>query len=1305
MSDFYVAAYTKNISGYQIKQLLSGNISANKDYSYLYTNKNSSIIVIPNTNENINLPQFEAFIYTGSSILGWYIHQKIEMPYKISTINGNDNGDILAFGCPNGPLIDSDPARLGDDFQINGITYIFTKNNNYWFLKQELTGTNGPIDLGSVFEDSIYPKNKFGSTIAINNNGDTIAIGQPINFGKDHVGSVFIYTGNSTNGWKLKQQIFKPVTISNNNLIETFGDKKSLDINQDGSIIAVGSHNDNSVFIYNGNKINGWKLKQLITGYANNQNTFGKHVRISSDGSFLLINNHIYQGNNINGWKFNQIISGENPIITNTNYNLATSNVDLNLNSSLISGKVNIYNYDCISNIYTTNNTNIFLKNQFQNVINYNNSWLDNKNIFTKYGYTNRFSSNNSAGLILNLSNNANYYVTSRPNNSQLFNNLNTGFSGYSTYYIDYAVKNPYDPISNFNTTKQQITIKQFRYENTGFKATFAFDESWAEYDLSGLMNSNNAFSWSYNIVEKVRISGIFFEEFENQDITPKELYTRSSIPFISKNLINYFDSFQTVCKYRLACDEDIDQPEPKTSSVCWTGKDIQSDDFNKWLRNKLEENVDTFSRPAEQAIDILQAVGVELYFTTLSGYLLYNNWTTGEQIIWNLYNFDYTGTYRKWHLNNNPPYPSTGFVLTYPYDWNSIDSLVSGLNKRLNNPISYPVWYPYPCTSGEFSGLFINGPLMRFWKNTGTTGDGLPLSHVDNRIDFISLRNLPQVTVKNEFLEKANELITSAGGNSIKTGSGIQSTISVLDTSYQFDILTLDIPRGPKGYQGFKYLLPQNIVLEGLNRSNNLWEILDTIKFTEQYGEISEKNKIKVSINKFWSGTLSNDDIKNFEDTGKLDALELETLFDTNCEYVNLFEFDKIEQSLVSNNIYCPPVTQQTTVKFIWPDNCPPYIISGGKIIEVDNIYWCRPDLESLTKNICPEPIPIPCPDGFRSKKMSGPDLQPGECPYYTCEATGVGANNFKPIPTEFTIIRTGSNFSLNAGFNDLDNNQDSLNLPCGENLLFQSYKKFRVRLINFFMPPDVLEIAGGGTSYGVQKLLPLYPINKFYVQNISFVDALNVPFSGHIGNPECLIGSNYTVSVSGLIPLRFTGIYDITVTGQNESGQYKFKNVPVGRLIENEERFVRFNRVSGYIYDESGFAALNNTIDLSGIICHNFDETPYFFYDPETSIVSFEKTLCSTGDIFRTGIISGSAIIVKQSVINKELLVGGKYNIPVDYYVVKKDNMVNGVIYNTPYRAFNVTGFYNISGKVTGIAKNGYLETNINPFIRPFS
>jgi hypothetical protein len=254
--------------------------------------------------------------------------------------------------------------------------------------------------------------------------------------------------------------------------------------------------------------------------------------------------------------------------------------------------------------------------------------------------------------------------------------------------------------------------------------------------------------------------------------------------------------------------------------------------------------------------------------------------------------------------------------------------------------------------------------------------------------------------------------------------------------------------------------------------------------------------------------------------------------------------------------------------------------------------------------------------------------------------------------------------------------------------------------------MPQEKREKRGGGTATGPKELLPLYPQNKFFIHNINFTDALNVPFSGHVAAPECLLGADYLVDVSGLTPLRFTGIYDIYVTGdsKNESGSYRFQNVPLIRKVEDNEKWIKFNKVSGYIYDESGVGALNETIYLSGLLCYNFDETPYYFYDPETTIVSFTKYLCNSGDVYRTGVVSGSAIIVKPSVINRELLVGGRYNTPVDYYQVTQDSLVTTTLRNTPYKAYNVTGIYNISGIVTGLAKNGVFEANLNPFIRPF-
>jgi hypothetical protein len=496
---------------------------------------------------------------------------------------------------------------------------------------------------------------------------------------------------------------------------------------------------------------------------------------------------------------------------------------------------------------------------------------------------------------------------------------------------------------------------------------------------------------------------------------------------------------------------------------------------------------------------------------------------------------------------------------------------------------------------------------------------------------------------------------------------------------------------------------MPENIILEGLNRSTNQWETLDIIYFKRIYDEAKDDNKINVTINQFWSGVISDDEISKFEDTGKVEPLPLEAYLNTTCDYLSLFEFNKVEQRRASTNIYCPPVTEETLVKFIWPNNCPPYIVSGGKVVEVNNVYWCQPEPDKLIKQICPEPIPVFCPDGYIQYKVGGPDLQLGECPYWTCQKTGITIGD-TPIPTEYSIFRTGSNFSLNAGFNDPLNNQENLQLLCGEQVTFQSFKEFRVKLVNFFMAQDKKEIRGGGTAYGPKALLPLYPQNKFYIQNISFIDAFNVPFSGHEGSAECLIGSDYIVSISGLAPLRFTGIYDVYITGgEQESGVYKFENVSIGRKVEDYERPLKFNRVSGYIYEESGFANLNQKIFASGDLCYNFDDTPYFFYDPETTIVTFEKSFCTSG-AYRTGIVTGTATVVKSSVVNKELLRGGKYNTPVATYSVIQNSNINGTIFNTPYRAYNITGIYIVTGIATGIAKDGYLDVNINQTRRPF-
>jgi hypothetical protein len=1305
-----VIIYDKSLKNrWSLNQVILGKGENNYFGSSIDLNENGNILVIGSlNNEDSNNFAGDVSIYTGFAAISWNLKQKITGK-NIEAQFGkhvaiSDNGSLIAVG---------EPYNSGSAINA-GAVYLYTGDiNNGWSLKQKIDGINIYQNLGNNIIT-----NYDGSIIVVNSiTGDTNSL--------IFTGSHLIFTGNILDGWTLKQNILGYQYPASSL-------EKNIAIDKNGDTIIIGESNFNNdngaVFIYTGNTNLGWTLHDNLTGH-NKNGSFGRSLSINYSGDLILVGepNYVdrngfsvgsvllYSKNLNNQWSFlkdYQEDSLEN--LFGYSVNLSSNNSSFFVGApydneiQLNGGAIYAYtNKACREDFFSTDSTKISLYNQNLKLMEINDSWISNSGSFEKYGYTNIFDSDASAGNILSLKNDTSYFFRSRSDGSEFASGLFSGLSGFSVYLVNYGADNGYDPFSFLNRTKQQLTIKQFRYDNTGYKATFAFDQSWATFDLSGLMNSNNAFSWAVNIVEDMRISGIFYEESLTGNNNLLSLYIQTySEPTLSKELVNYFESFQTVCEFKQGCDEDQKDSPEKIKVYCWTGTNVESKDFRDWLALSLSENVDALAKSALESRSQLESVGVELYFTTLSGYILYNTWLTGEQIIWNLYNFDYTGTYKIWHLDNIPPYPSTGFSLTYPYDWNSIDSLVSGLNQRLNSPVSYPVWYPYPCLSGQFSGLFVEGPLMYFWKNTGTTGDGLPPSHVNNRIDFRSLRNLPQITIKNEFLTRTAEIYKEAGMvqslKDLDTGKAIASTEAILDTSYKFDFVIFDKPRGPEGYQGFKYLLPQNIILEGLNRSTNLWETLDTINIYEDYTKILDQEKIFIDILNFFSGVLDFNQIDSYNATGVTATFDLLDLIqEPPCEYRQLFQFSQIVQT-PSKNVYCSPTEQVTNISFVWPENCPTFIISGGQVLNVDNVYWCNAERRpSLKEKICPEPIEITCPDGYTRILIPEQELQPEECPYYTCIAPNEKESQ-TPIPVQIKILRTGSNFSLNAGFNDPENgNYDLIEPLCNENLLFTSYKEFKVRLIDFFIPverPSVPVQTPAGTA---EFLLPLYPLNNFWIHNINFYDALNIPINPMSGESECIIGADYMIDVSGLTPLRFTGFYDVNAT-LDMSGRYTFQNVKVGRPIIDSERSIKFNKVSGYIYEESGFAFLNNSIDLSGQACYTFDNTQNFFYNPDTSIVTFSKTLCA--DMFRTGVISGEEIVIKASVINKELLVGGRYNTPVDFYTYTQDSLVAGTLKNTPYRAYNVSGIYNISGTATGIAKNGFLEVNLPEVIRPY-
>lgn len=282
------------------------------------------------------------------------------------SISLSDNGNHLAIGAP-----DAEDNDSGSNF---GHVKIYENQSGTW---QQI----GDNIIGEEAED------KFGYSVSINENGNIVAIGTPLN---DEAGSgaghVRVYTFQSDN-WEQIGEDLDGETIN-----DKFGE--SVSINNTGNIIAIGAtdyksigyvkifENQSNNWIQIGNNIIGEEVGDdfgiavnlnalgdivAIGGYFNNnsghariyknqsgtweqiesdidgeepQDRFGKSISLSADGSIVAIGAYLNDSNGTN--------SGHTRIFTNSNLANLQDNNFIN----------NFYLYPNPCNNYTTINLN-----------------------------------------------------------------------------------------------------------------------------------------------------------------------------------------------------------------------------------------------------------------------------------------------------------------------------------------------------------------------------------------------------------------------------------------------------------------------------------------------------------------------------------------------------------------------------------------------------------------------------------------------------------------------------------------------------------------------------------------------------------------------------------------------------------------------------------------------------------------------------------------------------------------------------------------------------------------------------------
>lgn len=223
--------------------------------SSIATNNDSNIIVMGGPFENLGTGA--AMIFTGNSNARWLFRQKISggAPFRsgnFGTSLAMNTGDIIFVGAPTTNL-------------NSGVVFIFTgTNTNTWVQRQILSGGSSSL---------------FGNSLADNNDGSILVVGAPT--GYNNTGSAYIYTGNITSNWILKQEI-------TGDSIGQFG--SSVTINPSGNIIIIGGYanneNSGSALIYSGDAFNGWQFIQKIQNTGTGQ--FARSVAINS-GNILAV--------------------------------------------------------------------------------------------------------------------------------------------------------------------------------------------------------------------------------------------------------------------------------------------------------------------------------------------------------------------------------------------------------------------------------------------------------------------------------------------------------------------------------------------------------------------------------------------------------------------------------------------------------------------------------------------------------------------------------------------------------------------------------------------------------------------------------------------------------------------------------------------------------------------------------------------------------------------------------------------------------------------------------------------------------
>ena len=935
-------------------------------------------------------------------------------------------------------------------------------------------------------------------------------------------------------------------------------------------------------------------------------------------------------------------------------------------------------------------------------------SWLEYQDAFTSYketgfkGYNYTGFKTTDAGLILSL----------LP--------TTTAGSNLKIYDVDYGTD---ELFASGTVLKQRFIFNNLDQTNpTGKSYDASENQAWATYDIeSGMINdTKNVFAYAFQFVDIVttRESGVIIESTEVIE-DPWQKYKETLYPILNTGFDTSFSRYIGFCFNRLSCGFSLPQEdviECFTGSAA-TGKEYA--DFISGIKEKYQNQI--FRREIDAAgnISISSGISISGLFVEQTGSIVFNNFFTGESIKFELYPYDYTGLYRAYHLGNDPLYPPYSFEITYPYDFTDIYSLTNQLNTRLRN-VTWPVWYPYECLSGEATGVYITGALMSFNIFSGLdTGD----KNYNNIIHFRSLRNLT---------------------------SGYKIDLKVLDREQYIEDLRLQQFR-----RGFTYLIPNVVELQAL--TGNRWIVLDRKSglYNDLTGlaptlvPIDANPDIFIQDNNF--GYLNSSDVTG---SGESPQEELEEVFFSGgFQTIQKFR----QKGFNPAPAYCPVVRWERDITIVQPTGWP----SG--------VNGCNPKFPELGEEESPpEPSgekPKPPIELFLSVKRTGwlfeptgrylscltaPDYNLNKIQFSKYRFVLKDLSGLKPTPENIYLIPKNEVYVSNINLWSLESEPLQPHTGEAQCLIGSDFTVDIKDIIGLTFDYDLEYSITGEDRSGIYRSLDQiidFPLKVFYPTTIAF--SRSTPLTAPSPTGYFAIGGTNnvrTLETGSMFHLFVTGtdwssgrsvLWESSYNAIDFSGFRLFRNgsgyrsgtatgdggigpgIYTGYLprqdkylrikqptIGNTSINIRYTGWNGY-YDwpmvkfvnRSG-KVVDNTTGLlttdftgSGIITHIFGNR--YFYNPEAQEVYFRIDL--TGFFTGSGILSGSAIAIKDYVINQELYAGGvRLNIdPVYIEKISGGNFI-GTLKNISYFQPDVVGLYNLTGQITGLSTSGYFNYN---------